>query len=134
MANYGMHATLETDFDDAKARIVSALKEQGFGILTTIDLQGTLKEKVGAELPRYEILGACNPKLAQRAVEAEPSIGLLLPCNVTVRAMDHGTDVGILDPMEMFKLADAATRERLTPLADEARWRLVRALEAVSQA
>ena len=131
MADYGMLATTDLDFDTAKASIVDALKEQGFGILTTIDLAGTLKEKVGTEMGRYEILGACNPKLAEQAVGAEPTIGLLLPCNVIVREVEAGTQVGILDPAEMFRLADADTQARLEPIAGDARGRLVEALEGV---
>ncbi|MCL4455635.1 MAG: DUF302 domain-containing protein [Deinococcus sp.] len=131
MPRYQMKTVVPNSFADAKAKVVEALKSQGFGILTEIDVQKTLKEKIGAEMEAYQILGACNPKLAQQALEIERSIGLLLPCNVVLRELKEGTEVSIQDPQAMFEVVDPSTRERLQPLAGEARERLQQALRAL---
>ena len=105
----------------------TALSEQGFGVLTEIDLAATLKAKIGAEIPPQVILGACRPPLAHAAVLAEPSIGLLLPCNVVVRALDEDrTVVEAMDPQVMVTLTG---NEELAGIADEARQRLAAALD-----
>ena len=85
MAKYGMNSTVSGSIEEVKGRVVSALKEQGFGILTEIDVQKVLKEKIGVEFEPYLILGACNPGFAHQALSADRSIGLLLPCNVVLR-------------------------------------------------
>lgn len=131
MPRYQMKTVVPNSFADAKTKVVEALKSQGFGILTEIDVQKTLKEKIGAEMEAYQILGACNPKLAQQALEIERSIGLLLPCNVVLRELKEGTEVSIQDPQAMFEVVDPSTRERLQPLAGEARERLQQALRAL---
>lgn len=113
-------------FDDAKARITAALKEEGFGILTEIDVQATLKAKLDADFRRYVILGACNPPLAHRALTGELGIGLLLPCNVCVWEEDGGSVVSIAKPEAMFAIVD---RPDVKPVADEAGARLRRALD-----
>jgi uncharacterized protein (DUF302 family) len=119
----GYHDTvrLETGYDDAVSRTREALSEQGFGVLTEIDVQQTLKDKRGVEMERYVILGACNPELAHQALEVDRSIGVLLPCNVVVREEDGGTTVQILDAQLMASLSERAD---LQPLADEATRRL----------
>lgn len=113
----------------AEARITETLKSKGFGVLTRIDFTATLKEKIGAEMPPYVILGACNPRLAHAAVSAEPAVGLLLPCNVIVYEDAQGaTQISVIDPSPMMEIAD---NPGLGPVADEARKLLWEALEAV---
>jgi uncharacterized protein (DUF302 family) len=113
-------------FDEAVARVTDALKAEGFGVLTEIDVQETLKKKLGVDFPRYVILGACNPTLAHRALSADPYIGLLLPCNVIVMEARNATTVSIADPSAMFRIVDNAV---VAPIADEAEATLKRALE-----
>ena len=116
---------LHTSFDDAVERTRAALAEQGFGVLTEIDMKKTLKDKLGADMEEYVILGACNPPLAHRALQAEPEIGLLLPCNVTVREQEDGAiAVGFLDPQMMVQLTSTPG---ISAVADEAAQRLDRA-------
>jgi uncharacterized protein (DUF302 family) len=117
------NATVEQAVD----RVTEALAAEGFGVLTRIDVDETLKKKIGADFRRYVILGACNPRLAHAAMTADLAFGLLLPCNVTVFAGDGGeTVVQIVKPEAMFKLAP---HPELRPLADEADQRLKRALD-----
>jgi len=113
---------------EVRARLEALLKEEGFGILTEIDVSGVLKNRLGVERPPYLILGACNPHLAHRALEAEPDIGLLLPCNVVLRQEGEEVEVLIQDPGGMFALLPQGVRERLGSLPEEARARLERAL------
>ena len=115
-------------FEDARRRIEAALKEEGFGVLTEIDVKATLKTKLNAEFPNYVILGACNPTLAHQALSMDPGIGLLLPCNVVVRQDDEGNAVvSILDPEAMLKVAPHSSG--LEGPMREARERLQRALD-----
>jgi uncharacterized protein (DUF302 family) len=114
-------------FDDARARVTDALKQEGFGILTEIDVQSTLKAKLDRSFRKYVILGACNPQLAHRALEAELGIGLLLPCNVCVWEEEDGSVVSIARPQAMFDLVRNAA---LQPVVDDADQRLRRALDA----
>jgi len=130
-APYTFGTVLRTPMNETRERVEAALAEQGFGILTEIDVQATLREKLGIEREPYLILGACNPQLAHRALEADPSVGALLPCNVVLRAEDDHTRVEIMDPSAAMAIAEAAG---LAAVADEARDRLrqvVSALEAV---
>ncbi|WP_331730847.1 DUF302 domain-containing protein (plasmid) [Streptomyces sp. NBC_00016] len=120
-----------TDFDAATAAVRQALADQGFGILTEIDVQATLKAKLGHEMEDYLILGACNPPLAHQALEADRSIGLLLPCNVVVRRDGDHTLVQALDPGTMVTLTGL---DALKPVADEATARLDAALSALTAA
>lgn len=124
----GMRKTLKATLSEARAQVEAALKEEGFGVLTEIDVAATLKARLGLERPPYLILGACNPQLAARALEAEPEIGLLLPCNVVLREAGEGVEVLVQDPKEMFRVLPEATQEALAPVAEEARARLSRAL------
>ena len=127
--SYGFHCDLPgRDFGDAVARVTEALKAEGFGVLTEIDLAATLRAKLGAEHRPYVILGACNPVLANQAVGLDPEIGLLLPCNVILREVDGGTQVSMIDPQAMFGVMEGDT---LQPIADEAEARLRRALAAL---
>lgn len=127
MSEYGIEITLDAEFGDAVERTRVALAEQGFGVLTEIDVAATLKAKLGEDMPPYLILGACNPPLAHRALGVDPSIGLLLPCNVVVRVGEDGrTIVAAMDPGVMVKASGNADLE---PVAEQARERLDAALE-----
>jgi uncharacterized protein (DUF302 family) len=126
---YGMAAELPVAYNDAVTLMRDALAERGFGVLTEIDVRATLKKKLDVEFRPYVILGACNPPLAHRALQAELPIGLLLPCNVIVYAGDRpGTSVvAVLDPVAQLGVTG---RDDLKPLAKEVRERLVQALES----
>jgi len=126
---YGFGRTVALPFDTAVERVTGALADEGFGILTEIDVQATLEKKLGVARPRQKILGACNPPLAAKALDAEASIGLLMPCNVVVREdAAGGVHVEMLDPIALFEMTGRADVE---PLAREVRARLDRALAAV---
>ena len=127
---YGFTTSLTgISFDDALAKTLAALKAEGFGVLSDIDVQHAMKDKLGVEMPPYRILGACNPPLAHQALQAEPDIGLLLPCNVIVRevAPEHVV-VGFLDPQIMVGLVG---RPEVKAVADAAEQRLRRACESL---
>jgi uncharacterized protein (DUF302 family) len=127
MADYSMSIELDTDMTTARERVETALAEQGFGVLTEIDVAATLKKKIGKVVAPQVILGACNPVLADRALEVETSIGLLLPCNVVLRSIgENRTAVDALDPAAMVTFTGNAALE---PVATEARAKLLAALE-----
>jgi len=128
---YGTTVTTALGFDEAVARTRQALAEQGFGVLTEIDVQATLKAKLELDMEPYVILGACNPELAHQALQVERDIGLLLPCNVVVRRDGDRTLVQALDPQVMVSLPGLPA---LQPVADEAGRRLSAALQAVADA
>jgi len=125
---YGTGIRFHGGFADTVARVREELKGQGFGVLTETDVQATLKEKLGEDMEPYLILGACNPHLAHRALAVDRRIGLLLPCNVIVRADGDSTIVETLDPHIMVGLTG---RAELAPVADEAATRLTAALESL---
>jgi len=126
---YGYTAHLAgVSFDDARARITDALKAEGFGVLTEIDVTATLKARLKRDFRRYVILGACNPQLAHQALEAELGVGLLLPCNVCVWEETGGSVVSFARPDALYKIVD---RDDIAPVAREADQRLRRALDHV---
>jgi len=128
---YGITVRTALPFAEAATRVREALKEQGFGVLTEIDIQATLRAKLGQEMDEYVILGACNPPLAHRALSADISIGLLLPCNVVIRAEAGQTVVEALDPHTMMTVTGEPS---IKPIADEAASRLRAALAALPAA
>jgi len=124
--DFGMYRPLPgVGYDDAVERVEAALQQEGFGILTRIDVRETLKQKIDVDFRPYVILGACNPPLAHRALSAEDTIGLMLPCNVVVAETDDGSEVAIVRPTVMMTVADAAGLE---DVANEAQALLERAL------
>ncbi len=125
-STYGMSVATPLDMDEADAAVRSALAEEGFGVLTEIDVAATLKAKIDVDRSPYRILGACNPVLAHQALEHDEQIGLLLPCNVTLSATEEGTAVSIVDPTVMLGIAGESAE--MARLAKEARTRLERAL------
>ena len=126
---YTLTVTVDDSLDTAEKRVREALADEGFGILSEIDVQATLREKLGEEVGGYKILGACNPPLAHRAIGTDADIGALLPCNVLLRENpDGGTDVAAADPDAMLSLAG----DDLADIASEARERLTRALEQLT--
>jgi uncharacterized protein (DUF302 family) len=126
---YGFGKTVACEFGEAIERVTAALQTEGFGILSDIDVAATLKKKLNADMPAYRILGACNPALAQRAIQAEPSIGLLLPCNVLVREVSDGkVSVEFMDTDAVLQLVD---KPAIAVLAGEVRQRLERVMAAV---
>ncbi|MBJ7355895.1 DUF302 domain-containing protein [Nocardioides sp.] len=129
MSDYTMTVTLDRAYDDVVPLVRDALAEQGFGVLTEIDVRATLKAKLDVDVPAQVILGACRPQLAHQALEATPSLGALLPCNVVVRTEPDGrTAVEVIDPEAMARLEDSPV---IREVADEARTRLRAALDAL---
>jgi uncharacterized protein (DUF302 family) len=126
--SYGFGTTLQVPYEEAVPRVKEVLKAEGFGVLTEIDVRQTLREKLGAEMEPYIILGACNPQLAHRALEQETDIGLLLPCNVVVRAEKEGSRVEVADPKAMLSIVG---NEQINSIAEEAKQRLQRAVASL---
>lgn len=130
MRGYTMAITLDLPYDDVVPQVKQALADQGFGVLTEIDVRATLKTKLGVEVPAQVIMGACRPELAHRALDAAPSVAALLPCNVTVRRTDQGTVVEAVDPAVMSSLERGP---EVRAVAAEAHDRLSAALRALTQ-
>ena len=127
-AKYVFGKTVGLGFDEAISRVTEALSKEGFGVLTEIDVAATLKKKLGLDMPPYRILGACNPQFAHKAIEFEPQIVALLPCNVVVREEKGKTHIDIMDPHSVLQLVE---RPEIEAIATEVRKRLERVLAAL---
>ena len=125
---YGLSATVDRPFDDVVEEVKAALADQGFGVLTEIDIKATLKKKLDVDVDAQVILGACNPTFAHHALQVEPSIGLLLPCNVVVRAAGDSTVVEMINPQTMVEITD---NPEIAAVADQVTGLLRAALDAV---
>lgn len=126
--NYAVIRDLDESFDSVVARVKEALAGEGFGVLSEIDVQAAMREKIGEEVGDYLILGACNPQLAHRGLGVEPDLGVLLPCNVVVRANGDQTRVAAMEPLSAMQLAG---NDDLQPIASEARERIERAVSSL---
>ena len=130
ITEYALRTELGVPYAQAVGRVIAALKDEGFGVLTEIDVKATLKKKLGTDFRNYVILGACNPPLAHQALSTELELGLLLPCNAIVYEREGGGSVvSIVDPISMLGVVESP---ELTPVAEEARARLQRVIEALS--
>ena len=125
---YGFSKMIDMPYEQAIERVTSELKKEGFGVLTSIDVKETLKQKINVDFKKYIILGACNPPIAHKALLEEEELGLLLPCNVIVYEKENKTVVSVFDPMVMTKIID---NEKMKPVAEEIKQKLQRVLEAV---
>lgn len=135
MSDLGFEVKLPFSYNESIDKVTAALKTEGFGVLTHIDVQSTLKQKIGEDFRPYAILGACNPKLAHRALSQDANMGLMLPCNVTVEATeDGGALVRIVDPASMLQVGTLKENAILQEVASEARARLERVTKLLAEA
>lgn len=126
METIGFHGRLKTEFEQAIELIQKGLNEQGFSIVTRIDMHSTFKEKIDVEFRKYSILGACNARFAHQIIVADPKAGLLLPCNITVEALTEGeTNISFIKPTEMLSLGEIGKNEKISEIAAEAEKRLL---------
>ena len=130
MAELGFQSRLNLPYEQALEKVTEALKAEGFGVLTSIDVKETMKKKLGVDFRKYTILGACNPPLAHQALSSRPDVGLLLPCNVIVYEEGEGTVVNIIDPLSMRTFIQDPV---LDSVAEEARQRLQRVSDAIQK-
>jgi uncharacterized protein (DUF302 family) len=126
--NYGFSKTVNMSYEEAITKVTDELKKEGFGVLTSIDVKDTLKQKIDVDFKKYMILGACNPSFAHKALQAEEELGLLLPCNVVVYDNNGKTQVSFFDPEIMVGIVD---NENMKPIASEVKQKLQRVFEAV---
>lgn len=126
--SYYYSKTIAADFDEAVEKVTTALKEQGFGVLTEIDFSGTLKKKLDVDLPEYKILGACNPGFAYKAYQKENKIGVMLPCNVIVQKVDEGIEVSAVDPVASMQ---GVGNKELESVATEVQGKLKSAIDSL---
>ena len=128
---YYSSVTLDVPVEKAEERVRQELEKEGFGVLTEIDVRATLKKKLDVDFRPYKILGACNPSMAYKALQAEDKIGLMLPCNVILQSTDDGkTEVGAVDPVASMQ---AVENEELRPIAEDVRGRLQRVIHALER-
>jgi uncharacterized protein (DUF302 family) len=133
MNEIAFQINLKNSFHEAVELVTAALKDEGFGVLTNIDVKATLKEKIGADFREYAILGACNPPLAHKALQAEPLIGLLLPCNVTVEATENGSAINLMNPKAILLTnPDLASNQTVREVAEDAYNRLTRVVNILN--
>jgi uncharacterized protein (DUF302 family) len=125
---YGFSKTVDMPYEQVIDKVTTELKKEGFGVLTSIDVKETLKQKINVDFKKYAILGACNPPIAHRALQEEEELGLLLPCNVIVYEKDNKTRVSIFDPMVMIWIME---NDNIKPIATEVQERLQRVLKAI---
>lgn len=125
---YGFSKTIDMSYEQAIEKVTAELKKEGFGVLTSIDVKETLKQKINVDFKKYTILGACNPPIAHRALQEEEDLGLLLPCNVIVYEKDEKIKVSIFDPMVMTWIIE---NDNMKPIATEVQERLQRVLAAI---
>jgi uncharacterized protein (DUF302 family) len=125
---YGFSKTIDLTYEQALEKVTAELKKEGFGVLTTIDVKETLKQKINVDFKKYTILGACNPPIAHKALQIEEELGLLLPCNVIVYEKDGKTRVSIFDPMVMTWIME---NDQMKPIATEVQEKLQRVLKAI---
>jgi uncharacterized protein (DUF302 family) len=126
--NYGFSKILDMPFEKAVERVTAELKKEGFGVLTSIDVKETLKQKINVDFKKYTILGACNPPIAHKALQEEEELGLLLPCNVIVYEKENRTNVSFFDPMVMTWVID---NDNMKPIATEVKEKLQKVLKAI---
>ncbi|HTX94428.1 MAG TPA: DUF302 domain-containing protein [Mycobacterium sp.] len=131
--NLGISTSLHTSFEDAVARTRNALSQQGFGVLTEIDVKATLQAKLGHDMEDYLILGACNPPLAHRAIEANRQIGMLLPCNVVVRTDPEHAGTVLVEAMNPALLVEVTGEPALRPISEEVTGKLRAAIDSLNQ-
>ena len=125
---YGFSKTIDLPYEQAIEKVTNELKKEGFGVLTSIDVKETLKQKINVDFKKYAILGACNPPIAHKALQEEEDLGLLLPCNVIVYEKENKTRVSIFDPMVMTWIME---NDNMKPIATEVQERLQRVLAAI---
>lgn len=126
--SYGFSKTLDIPFEQAVEKVTVELTKEGFGVLTSIDVKETLKQKLNIDFKKYRILGACNPPIAHKALQFEDELGLLLPCNVIIYENKNKTNVSFFDPMVMTWIVD---NDNMKPIASEVKEKLQRVLEAI---
>jgi uncharacterized protein (DUF302 family) len=133
MSEMAFEVTVKAPYAEAMKRVVEALKEQGFGVLTQIDVHDTLKQKIGVDFRNYSILGACNPPLAHKALSARADAGLMLPCNVIVEEIEGGTLVRIVDPAAMMQAGGLAGDPVMEEVGNEAGTKLRKVADALAE-
>jgi uncharacterized protein (DUF302 family) len=131
--NFSFQLIMDVPYEDALEKVAAALKEEGFGVLTEIDVKTTLKQKLDVDFEKYTILGACNPPLAYKVLSEEPSVGLMLPCNVTVREVGGKSEVSIINPVAMLSMDVLEGNQGIQEVAEDAANRLMRVAETLSR-